>query len=642
MAEGLSAAALILSAAKGGGGTGTTNYNNLSNKPKINDVELTGNKSLEDLGIETPDVDKAYVDEEIARVEAEIPEVPTNVSAFTNDAGYLTSHQDISNLATKTELTAETTAREASETALTNAINTKQDELTAGTNITIVDNVISATGGSGSGYEPDMGTIVLNSDNELSVPIDNNTIRLNQGHLQAIANVNVDGNTVDKDVFGDLKTTLGGKVVKAIQFAGFSRGTRSVEANVPYNMNTAGDWNRLNLTEQDTRLQCDVNLNGGWGHKDKYFRFNFDSETNKYVATPFGWVRFEVDLENHNATMIIIQSDAQEIRHLTLENNLYNWDITPIDAYAIPIDNSTITVNQQGQLQSSGSEPAAYIKSASVSDNTLTLVNKDNTTVEFTPQGGTEVSGTNDGTNWTSLTIDDDTYAIPSGGGSSYTFTNGLTESSGTVSWDLNDKIQAGTGNKSVKIGKLSPISVASGEGSICIGQDDNDSSAHKATKQGSIAIGRAQQSGTIESSGAGSIAIGYCYGIARSLKASGGGSIVLGGCFQHDIQATGFGAMALGFAQTANTISSGEESIAIGDGITANAANQIVMGKCNVADNTKIFIIGNGTSDSSRNNALTLDNSGNLVCNNIPAPPTTDGEYDLHCSIVGGVVTYS
>lgn len=46
----------------------------------------------------------SYVDEEIARVEDEIPTVPTNVSAFTNDAGYLTEHQDVSNLQTKMDV----------------------------------------------------------------------------------------------------------------------------------------------------------------------------------------------------------------------------------------------------------------------------------------------------------------------------------------------------------------------------------------------------------------------------------------------------------------------------------------------------------------------------------------------------------
>lgn len=37
---------------EGGGGGGTTNYNDLSNKPKINNVELSGNKSSSDLGLQ--------------------------------------------------------------------------------------------------------------------------------------------------------------------------------------------------------------------------------------------------------------------------------------------------------------------------------------------------------------------------------------------------------------------------------------------------------------------------------------------------------------------------------------------------------------------------------------------------------------
>lgn len=44
----------------------------------------------------------------------------------------------------------------------------KQDTLIAGQNITIVDNVISATGGQG-GYEPDRSTIVLDGKQRLSV-----------------------------------------------------------------------------------------------------------------------------------------------------------------------------------------------------------------------------------------------------------------------------------------------------------------------------------------------------------------------------------------------------------------------------------------------------------------------------------------
>lgn len=51
---------------------------------------------------------------------ADTSAIPTKTSQLTNDSGFLTAHQDISG---------------------------KQDKLTAGTNITIADNVISATGG---------------------------------------------------------------------------------------------------------------------------------------------------------------------------------------------------------------------------------------------------------------------------------------------------------------------------------------------------------------------------------------------------------------------------------------------------------------------------------------------------------------
>lgn len=79
--------------ATGGGSGGTTNYNDLSNKPKINNVELIGNKTTNDLGLFSGNYNDLIN-------KPNIPTVPTNVSAFTNDAGYLTQHQDLSNYAT--------------------------------------------------------------------------------------------------------------------------------------------------------------------------------------------------------------------------------------------------------------------------------------------------------------------------------------------------------------------------------------------------------------------------------------------------------------------------------------------------------------------------------------------------------------
>lgn len=43
----------------GGGGGGTSDYSQLSNKPKINNVELDGNKSLADIGAQ-PAIDSSH------------------------------------------------------------------------------------------------------------------------------------------------------------------------------------------------------------------------------------------------------------------------------------------------------------------------------------------------------------------------------------------------------------------------------------------------------------------------------------------------------------------------------------------------------------------------------------------------------
>lgn len=113
-----------------GGESGTSDYTKLTNKPSINSVELIGDNTLDSLGIQAKG-DYA--------LKSDIPTVPTNVSAFTNDSGYLTEHQSLSGYATESYVQGYHDS-------------TKQDKLTAGANITIdpETNTISATGGSGS------------------------------------------------------------------------------------------------------------------------------------------------------------------------------------------------------------------------------------------------------------------------------------------------------------------------------------------------------------------------------------------------------------------------------------------------------------------------------------------------------------
>lgn len=98
-----------------GGSGGSSDYEDLENKPSINNVELIGNKSLADLGIDIPTTLAELTDDSTHRVVTDtekatwygksdfsgsytdltdkptIPTVPTNVSSFTNDSGYLVS-----------------------------------------------------------------------------------------------------------------------------------------------------------------------------------------------------------------------------------------------------------------------------------------------------------------------------------------------------------------------------------------------------------------------------------------------------------------------------------------------------------------------------------------------------------------------
>ena len=107
--------------------SGTSDYNELINKPQINNIELIGNKMLDELGIQEKG-DYALTSD-----------IPTSTSELINNSGYITS---------ETDPTVPSYVKSITEQNITNW-NNKQDLLTAGENITIEDNVISATTGGG-------------------------------------------------------------------------------------------------------------------------------------------------------------------------------------------------------------------------------------------------------------------------------------------------------------------------------------------------------------------------------------------------------------------------------------------------------------------------------------------------------------
>lgn len=117
-----------IAANAGGGQGGTSDYNTLTNKPKINNVELTGNKTAQELGISgniqgdwdvTDPTNGAYIKNK--------PTIPTKTSDLQNDEGFIDN--TVNNLANYT-----------TTSAMTALLNGKQDTLVSGTNIKTINN----------------------------------------------------------------------------------------------------------------------------------------------------------------------------------------------------------------------------------------------------------------------------------------------------------------------------------------------------------------------------------------------------------------------------------------------------------------------------------------------------------------------
>lgn len=160
---------------------------------------------------------------------------------------------------------------------------------------------------------------------------------------------------------------------------------------------------------------------------------------------------------------------------------------------------------------------------------------------------------------------------MEAGGGKVYTFTDGLTETDGTVSWDLNDNIKTG----------------------------------EKVNKEQCIRTSR------------GKLAFGAALGLEGRIFASGDGCLAGGFGNNNGITAgSGYGAIAFGVSNsTSGSIyASNDGSVALGYGTKSLSDYQVVIGKDNIGDSSNVyaFIVGNGLKNSSRSNAYSLDWQGN------------------------------
>ena len=220
---------------------------------------------------------------------------------------------------------------------------------------------------------------------------------------------------------------------------------------------------------------------------------------------------------------------------------------------------------------------------------------------------------------------------MEAGGGKEYTFTNGLTETDGVVKWDLNDRIFKRKRNSTTNTG------------GIQIGWEGSSSTLN-AIRKGSLVLGIAygghataddatmivthSNNGEILNKGQGSIMPIYCsQGKANNF---GKGSIVFGGIGYNgniDVEDNTSGVLCGGISDLASNATNsgkistnGQGTLTVGLGVQNKGWGSTVLGMCNIVSSTGTyntrgdyaFIYGNGTSNSSRSNAYTLDWQGN------------------------------
>lgn len=303
-------------------------------------------------------------------------------------------------------------------------------------------------------------------------------------------------------------------------------------------------------------------------------------------------------------------------------------------------------------LENAGGTGGNFNPQDPVTDNGQILVGSTDGTYSWSTQTIQELWDTADGANTKATTNTNSITALDtrvtalenaggSGGGTSYTFTNGLTESNGTVSWDLNSNIKKV--NKSIFIGQQDTTGITGGtiggggfvrssSGKIvsdggCIAGGYASYGTLHAGNDGNLIYGSAMESGArIDASGSngGSLVGGYAYGSSSTpatIKAGNVGSIALG--YIHGISDRPSGQ----YNNDAYVEATGIASVAIGRGVRSKSDNQVVLGKFNTPDssNTYGFILGNGNNVVETSNALTVDWQGNVVAAGTVSPSGAD-----------------
>ena len=309
--------------------------------------------------------------------------VPTKVSELSNDAGYLTQHQDISNLATKSEVSAiENKIPAAYELPVASA--TALGGVKVGSGLSITNGVLSATGGGTADSvdwskiqnKPNFANVATSGDyNDLS---NKPTIPSVEG-LASEAYVN---EKVAAIVIPEVPT----KVSELENDKGYLTEHQSLEGYAKTadlaQVAKTGSYN--DLIDKPT-----IPSTAGLA-STKYV-------DDKVAGIVIPAVPTKVSAFENDKGYLTSHQDLTEYAKKTDIPAPYTLPTASTSTLGgVKVDGSTITITDgviSSKGGSGGSEPEKYIKDASVSGNTLTLTKKDDTEVVFTPSGGSGGDG---------------------------------------------------------------------------------------------------------------------------------------------------------------------------------------------------------------------------------------------------------
>lgn len=487
-----------------------------------------------------------------------IPEVPANVSAFTNDAGYLTSHQSLTDYATKSYV--ETAIRGAESGLLKRSV-------VQALPVSDIDEdtiyMVAKTGSTGDVYDE---YLYVNSNWEHigSTDVDLTGYATETYVDTAIGNIDISPAPIV------IQTTIAGQPsvvdgVYTLPLTITSNNMAEAYAQYQTHPSTVGMAVDLTALGRATKMYLDCESfyryddgNGGYTY-ETYGEFNDNS-----LSQSFGYEFMNVNIHLDTGEL----GSKGTLAGLSTVNQLASK--------ANSADLATVaTSGDYNDLTNKPTIPTAY-----------TLPTATTSTL-----GGVKVDGT-------TITITDGVISATSSGGSSYTFINGLTENNGTVSWDLYSRIHSGLGINSLR---LNTANNADGDQSLAEGFHTSANGAY------SHAEGNYTQASGSSQHAEGKFNVEDSNSILQNIAGNGSSSSARATMFARDWNGNEYlsGNLFVGcndFTTTANGLT------------TANAGGGKVATESYVA--TAIANIPSGGSSYTAGNGIEIDSNGVISAN--------------------------